>query len=100
MILSKILGFLVKKWLYLVMLLAIGVYGYIRRSPLSQPDPASGHVFRVVSPGGRRTARHVLYLTSTERSLYYGSFIVIAAGTLGMIGQALIRNRNRTTTSG
>jgi hypothetical protein len=99
MSLSKILGFIAKRWTYVVMLLALAVYGYIEHSSPRQPDPASGHVLRVIAPKHRRSPRHVMYLTGTERSLYYGSFIVMAVGTLGLMGHALLRNRNRATTT-
>jgi hypothetical protein len=46
-------------------------------------------------------ARHTLYLTSSERSLYHASFIVIVAGTFGILGHvAMIRERNRATSLG
>ncbi len=101
MILRRILGFIVKRCSYLVVLLGLAVYGYIQRHSPRQPDPASGHVFPVTAPRSRHMARHTLYLTSSERSLYHASFIVIVAGTFGILGHvAMIRERNRATSLG
>jgi hypothetical protein len=97
MILHRILGFIVKRCSYLVVLLGLAVAGYIEHHSPRQPDPASGHVFRVKAPGTRRTPRKTLYLTSSERSLYHASLIVIFAGTLGIMGHAFIQKRNRAT---
>src|SRR5579875_1167306 len=79
-------GFIVKRLLYLVGLLGLVVYGYMQRHCPTQPDPASGHVFPVTAPRSRRMPRHTMYLTSSERSLYHASFIVICAGTVGTLG--------------
>ena len=85
MILQRILGFLVKRCSYLVLLLGLGVYGYIQRHAPRQPDSASGHVFQVTAPRSRRMPRHTMFLTDFERSLYHASFIVIFAGTFGIL---------------
>jgi hypothetical protein len=95
MILPRIFGFIVKTCFYLVVFLGLFTYSYMQRNSPTQPDPSSGHVFPVAAPRSRHMPRHTLYLTSSERSLYHASFIVIAAGTLGIIGSALIRKRNR-----
>ena len=96
MIFQRILGFIVKRCSYLVVLLGLAVYGYMQRHSPRQPDPASGHVFPVTSPRSRRMARHTLYLTSSERSLYHASFIVIFTGTFGILAHmAMIQKRNR-----
>jgi hypothetical protein len=97
MILHRILGFIVKRCSYLVVLLGLVFYGYIQRHSPKQPDPTSGHVFPVIAPRSRHMARQTLYLTSSERSLYHASFIVIVAGTLGILGHAMIQKRNRAT---
>jgi hypothetical protein len=94
MILQRILSFIVKRCSYLVLLIGLMIYGYIQRHSPTQPDPASGHVFREIAPRSRRHVRHTLYLTSSERSLYYASFIVIFAGTFGILGHlVMIRRR-------
>ena len=101
MIRHRILGFLVKRCSYLVVLLGLAVNGYIQRNSPRQPDLASGHVFSVTAPRSRRTVRHTIYLTSSERSLYHASFIVMSAGALGILGHmAMIRKRNRATSLG
>jgi hypothetical protein len=97
MIPQKILSFIVKSGLYLAVFLGLFIYSYMQRNSPTQPDPATGHVFPVTAPRSRRLPRHTLYLTSSERSLYHASFIVIAAGTVSIIGLALIRKRNRAT---
>jgi hypothetical protein len=94
MILQRIFGFIVKRSAYVVLLIGLMVYGYIQRHSPRQPDPATGHVFRAIAPRSRRHVRHTLYLTSSERSLYYASFIVIFAGTFGILGHmVMIRKR-------
>jgi hypothetical protein len=101
MILNRILGFIVKRCSYLALALGLAVYGYMQGHSPRRPDPASGHVFPVIAPHGRSTARHIMYLTSSERFLYHASFIVIVAGTLGSLGHgAMIRKRNRATSLG
>jgi hypothetical protein len=101
MILQRIFGFIVKRCSYLVVLLGLAVYGYIQRHSPRQPDPASGHVFRVIAPRSRRMPRRILYLTSSERSLYHASFIVIFVGTFGILGHlAMVRKRNSAPSSG
>ena len=95
------LGFLVKRFSYLVLLLGLAVYGYIQRHSPRQPDPASGHVFAVTAPRSRRMDRHTFYLTSSERSVYHASFLVIVAGTFGILGHmAMTRKRNRARSLG
>jgi hypothetical protein len=95
MILQKLLGFLVKRWATLVLLFGLAVCGYIQRHSPAVPDPASGHVIKVVVLRSRRTVRHTVYLTSSEQTLYHASFLVMAVGAFGMIGPALIRKRDR-----
>jgi hypothetical protein len=100
MILRRILGFIVKRFSYLVVLLGLAVYGYMHRHSPRRPDPASGHVFPVIAPRSRRMARDTLYLTSSERTVYRASFIVILVGTFGILGHvAMIRKRNSATSS-
>ena len=95
------LGFLVKRCSYLVLVLGLAVYGYMQRNSPGKPDPASGHVFPVTAPRSRHMPRRILYLTSSERSLYHASFIVIVAGTLGILGHAaMIQYRNRDNSPG
>jgi hypothetical protein len=93
----KILAVMGKSCLYLVVFLGLFIYSYMQRNSPTQPDPPSGHVFPVTAPRSRHMPRHTLYLTGSERTLYHASFIVIAAGTFGIIGSALIRKRNRAT---
>src|SRR5579875_1948311 len=95
MILNRILRFVVKRCSYLVLLLGLAVYGYMQHHSQRQPDPASGHVFPVISPRSRHTARHTLYLTSSERSLYYASCLVIFVGTVGILGHMAMIRRDR-----
>jgi hypothetical protein len=94
MILDRIVGFIAKRCLYVVVLLSLAVYGYIQRNAPRHPDPASGHVVPVTVPGGRRTVRHIMYLNNSERILYHGSFIVGIVGALGILGHAAM-NRTR-----
>lgn len=50
----------------------------------------------MIAPRSRHMARHTLYLTGSERSLYHASFIVIFAGTFSILGHvAMIRKRKR-----
>jgi hypothetical protein len=96
MIPRRILGFIVKSCLYFVSLLGLVVYGYMQHNAPTKPDPASGHVFPVISPRSRHMPRHTLYLTSAERSLYHGSFIVIVVGTFGILAHlAMIKAQQR-----
>jgi hypothetical protein len=101
MIFHRILGFIVKRCSYLVVFLGVAVCGYIEHHSPRQPDPASGHVLPVTAPRSRRTVRHTFYLTNSERSLYHASFLVIVAGTFGIVGHAaMIRKQNRATSLG
>ena len=101
MILNRLYGFIVKRCSYLVLALGLVVYGYMQRHSPGQPDPASGHVFPVTALRSRHIARHTFYLTSSERLLYHASFIVIVAGTFGVLGHVtMIRKRNRATSLG
>jgi hypothetical protein len=99
MSLSRILGFVVKKWPYVVMVLGMAVYRHIERYSPRQPDPASGHVYRMISPRRRKAERYVMYLTSTERSLYYGSAIVSTACFFGILGNLYIQKNKRYNSS-
>jgi hypothetical protein len=99
MTLHRILGFIVKRGSYLVLLLGLMVYGYIQRNAPRQPDPATGHVIQLTAPRSRRTVRHTMYLTSSEQTLYHASFFVIFVGTFGILGH-LIMMRNRTSSKG
>ena len=101
MLVHRILGFIVKRCSYLVVVLGLVVYGYMQRHSPWQPDPSSGHVLPVIAPRSRHLPRHTLYLTSSERSLYHASFVVIAAGTFGIFGHlVMIQKRNRATALG
>jgi hypothetical protein len=96
---DKILGFLVKRCSYLLVLLGVSIYGYMQRHSPRQPDPASGHVYAVVAPRSRHTVRHILYLTSAERSLYHASFLAICAGIAGILGHVAIMLKERPATT-
>jgi hypothetical protein len=98
MALSRTLGSPVKIASYLALVLGLTVYGYIERNSPRQPDPASGHVFRVIAPRHRKTERHVMYLTSAERLLYHGSFIVSLVGGVGILGQIVAARRRQSAT--
>ncbi len=83
---------------YLALVLGLAVYGYIERNSPRQPDPSSGHVFRVIAPRHRKTERHVMYLTSSERFLYHGSFIVSLVGGLGILSHIVTVRRRQSAT--
>src|ERR1700733_15401716 len=99
MIFRRILGFIVKRWSYLVLAIGVAVYGHMQHYSPRQPDPASGHVFPARVPHGRSTAGGTIYLTSSERFLYHASFIVIAASTLGILGHAFMIRKRATSSN-
>jgi hypothetical protein len=100
MILHRILGLIVKRFWFLVMLLGFVSSAYMERTCPKKPEPASGHVLRVFAPGTRRSASRNLYLTSSERFLYHASLIALFGGMLGSIVQPMKRKRNRATSLG
>ena len=97
MIRHRILGFIVKSFSYLVLLLGLGVYGHMQHYSPRKPDPSSGHVLPAKVPHGRSTAGGTIYLTSSELFLYHASFIVIAASTLGILGHAFMIRKRATS---
>jgi hypothetical protein len=100
MIPRRTLGFLVNVCSYSVLLLGSVVYGYIQRNAPRQPDPASGHVLRVTALRSRRMDKHIMYLDTSERSIYNASIVGMAAGAFGVLGQMVMtRRRNSATPS-
>ncbi len=94
MSLHRILSFLRKRLWYLVLFPFLFIYVHMQRHSPTHPDPATGHVLPVIAPRSRRMPRHTMYLTSSERTLYHASFIVIAVGTFGILGHLAMRRRS------